>query len=143
MSVAGLERVAYLDFSLGVRAGCWRRLHVALIARWCAPRLDRQLAAGASPGATAVLAARAQRIAERGTRLRVADGLARAVRDAQATAPTVSAAVVPHRQEVQASGTVLATLERRLRAPKPVTPRGVAIASCVADRARELAVPAQ
>ena len=57
----------------------------------------------------------------------LAEGLARAIRDAHATTPGFSAAVRPQRQEVLAARAVLGTLERRLRAPEPVTARGVAL----------------
>jgi hypothetical protein len=127
MAVSRWERVASSPFSLRVGVGWWRRIRLAVIARWCAGRLDRQLAAGASPRASAILAARAQTITGRDSRMRLADGLARAIRDAQDTAPGFSAAVRPHRQEVLAARTVLATLDRRLRAPEPVTARGVAL----------------
>jgi hypothetical protein len=55
----------------------------------------------------------------------VAAGLARAVRDAEAASHGFSAAVQPDRREVLAARTVIATLRRRLRAPEPVTARGV------------------
>ena len=127
MALSRSERVASPPFSLRVGAGWWQRVRVALIVWWRAARLDRQLAAGASPRASAVLALRAQRITGRRSRIRLADGLARAIRDAQGKTPGFSAAVRPHRREVLAARTVLATLDRRLRAPEPVTARGVAL----------------
>lgn len=127
MALARVERVASSPFSLRVGVGWWQRIRLALIAWWCAGRLDRQLAEGTSPRASAVLALRAQRITGRHSRRRLADGLARAIRDAQATTPGFSAAVWPHRQEVLAARTVLAAIDRRLRAPEPVAARGVAL----------------
>jgi hypothetical protein len=127
VALAGLERVASPPVSLRLGAQWWQRTRLSVIAWWHAARLDRQLAAGASPHASAVLALRAQRITGRHSRMRVADGLARAIRDAQDTTPAFSAAVRPHRQEVLAARGVLATLDRRLRAPEPVTPRGVTL----------------
>jgi hypothetical protein len=57
----------------------------------------------------------------------VADGLARAMRDARATTVGFSAAVGPDRRELLAARTVLGALERRLRASEPVSVRGVAM----------------
>lgn len=127
MALSRSERVASPPFSLRVRARWCSRVRPAWIVWWRAARLDRELAAGASPRASALLALRAQRITGRRSRRRLADGLARAIRDAQATTPGFSAAVRPHRREVLAARTVLATLDRRLRAPEPVTARGVAL----------------
>jgi hypothetical protein len=59
--------------------------------------------------------------------MRLADGLARAIRDAEGATPGFSAAVQPHRQEVVAARAALSILERRLRNPEPVTARGVAL----------------
>jgi hypothetical protein len=59
--------------------------------------------------------------------VRVAAGLARAVRDAEATTRGLTAAVRPDQHEVIAARTVLATLDLRLRAPEPVTAHGVAL----------------
>ena len=127
MALSPLECVASPPFTPRLGAGWWQRLCVALIAWWRAARLDRELAAGASPDASAALARRAQRITGRRRRMCLAEGLARAIRDAHATTPGFSAAVRPQRQEVLAARAVLGTLERRLRAPEPVTARGVAL----------------
>jgi len=77
------------------------------------------------PGAARRRRIRGERITSRRQRERVADGLARVVRDAQAVTHGFSAAVHPDRREVLAARTVIAALHRRLRAPEPVTPRGV------------------
>jgi hypothetical protein len=98
-----------------------------LIAWLQAAELDRQLAAGASPRATAVLSIRASRITAPRSRRRLADGLARALRSAQDTTPGVSAAVRPDVREVLAARAVLVALDRRLRAPEPVTAHGLAM----------------
>jgi hypothetical protein len=98
-----------------------------MLAWWGAPGLDRQLAAGASPQGSRVLALRARRITSRRTRGRIADGLARVMRDARATRVGFSAAVAPDRRQLLAARTVLGALERRLRAPEPVAARGVAL----------------
>jgi hypothetical protein len=60
-------------------------------------------------------------------RERLAAGLARAVHDAEATTRGASAVIRPDPREVMAARTVLATLDRRLRAPAPVSARGVAL----------------
>ena len=49
------------------------------------------------------------------------------LRSATDTAPGFTAAVRPHRREVLAARTVIETLARRLRAPAPVSARGMAI----------------
>ncbi len=127
MSVADLERISYPPFSLRPGAGRWRSVRLALIAGWRAGELDRQLAAGMSPDAGELLTIRGERLSSRRYRARIAAGLARVVRDAEATTRGFSAAVRPDRREVIAARTVLAALDRRLRAVEPVSPRGVAM----------------
>ena len=127
MSVADLERISYPPLSRRRGESRWRRVPLALIAGWRAAELDRQLAAGASPDASALLAIRSQRLTGRRYRARVAAGLARAVRDAQNTTHGFSAAIRPDRREVVAARTVLAALYRRLRAGEPVSAQGVAL----------------
>jgi hypothetical protein len=143
MSVADLERFSYAPRLPSAR-GLGRHMRLALVAAWRAGELDRQLAAGASPDASALLAIRARRLMSRAHRARVAAGLARAVRDANATRPGLSAAVRPDAREVIAAGAVLATLQARLRADEPVTPRGVALLeSLLADGTSELYRPTE
>jgi hypothetical protein len=108
-------------------SGGFSRVRLAVSAWWRAPGLDRQLAAGASPQESMLLALRARRITSRRGRGRVGDGLARAMRDARATRVGFSAAVGPDRRELLAARTVLGALERRLRGPEPVGARGVAL----------------
>jgi hypothetical protein len=127
MAVSRLERAAYPPFGLRSRARLWQRVYHAFAATFYAGQLDRQLAGGASPGASAVLAIHAERITGGRSRARVADGLARVRRDAQVAQPGFTAAIRPHRSEVIAARVVLEILERRLRAPEPVTARGVAL----------------
>jgi hypothetical protein len=127
MSVADFDRVSYPSLSLPQRGSRWRRLRLALIATCRAAELDRQLAVGASPGASPLLAIRGQRLTGRRYRVRVAAGLARAVRDAQASPHGLSAVVRPDGVEVIAARTVIAALDRRLRAAEPVSPQGVAM----------------
>ena len=131
MSASRLESVGYPPLKLRVGGSLWRRIRVLLVAYWRAPAVDHQLALGASPRANAVLALRARRITSGRTRLRVADGLARAVRDAEVAAPGISAAVQPDRREVLAARIALEALERRLRASEAVTARGVAMLSAL------------
>jgi hypothetical protein len=127
MAVTRLERAAYVSFRLRSRAALWQRTYLALFAWWQVGQLDRRLAEGTSPSASPVLAIHAERITGQRERSRVADGLARARRDAHTASPGFSAAVRPQASEVRAAHIVLETLERRLRAPEQVTPRGVAL----------------
>jgi hypothetical protein len=127
MTVTNLERVAYPSLGLRWRARLWQRICLTLLARWHAGELDRRLVAGIRPSADALLAIHAERITGRRSRVRVADGLARAQREAQTVAPGFSAAIRPHRSEVVAARAVLDTLEHRLGCPRSVTARGVAL----------------
>jgi hypothetical protein len=124
-SLAGPERLSYPPRPLGPGVARQRRIRLALLARWRGAELDRQLAAGARPSPGTLLAVRGERITSRRHRERVADGLARVLRDAQAATHGFSAAAQPDRGEVLAARTVIAALRRRLCAPEPVTPRGV------------------
>ena len=125
--MAGRERVDRRRSVLRRGEPWWRRIGLVFLVRRRAASLDRQLAAGAGPRASAVRALRAERITSRRSRTHVADGLARALRDARGVRPGFSAAVRPHCSEVLAARTVLETLERRLRATEPVTARGMAL----------------
>lgn len=127
MSVADLERISYPPFSLRRGGGLWRRVRLALIAGWHAAELDRQLAAGVSPWESELLAIRSERLTGKRYRARMAAGLARVVRDADATTRGFTAAVRPDRREVIATRTVITTLDRRLRAAEPVSAQGVAL----------------
>lgn len=127
MSVADLERISYPPFSLRPGGGRWRRVRLALIAGWRAGELDLQLAAGVSADASELLAIRSERLTGKRYRARMAAGLARVVRDADATTRGFSAAVRPDRREVIAARTVITTLDRRLRAAEPISPQGVAL----------------
>jgi hypothetical protein len=109
-------------------AGSWRRragLSWSAFAR--AIQADRDLAAGTSSLPAEVLALRAQRITRRRPRLRLAGGLARALRSADGSTPVLTAAVRPNGREVLDARTVLSALERRLRTPDPVGARGMAM----------------
>lgn len=89
--------------------------------------LDHQLAAGASPQASAALEARARRIVGSRNRRRVADGLARTLSAAGMTRPVFTAAARPRAKEVLDASTVLATLDRHLRGSEPVAPAAIAM----------------
>jgi hypothetical protein len=144
MSVADLERLSCPPVSLLPGGGWARRVRLALIATWRAGELDRQLADGASPSADAPLAIRGRRLTSRRYRARVAAGLARAVRDAEAPTRGFSAAIRPDRREVLAARTVLATLDRRLRAPEPVSAQGIAmLESLLTEGASPLYLPTE
>ena len=144
MSVADLERLSNPPLPRLPGGGWCRRVRLALTARWRAGELDRQLAEGASPGASALLAIRCRRLTGRRYRARVAAGLARRVRDAEATTRGFSAAIRPDRREVVAARTVLATLDRRLRAPEPVSAQGIAmLESLLTDGASPLYLPTE
>lgn len=106
---------------------CWRRIRLSAVVRREAARLDRELASGISPQTSEALALRARRIAGRGNRVTVASELARALFSAEDAAPGFTAAELAHHHEVLAERTVIAAVERRLRAPEPVAPRGMAM----------------
>jgi hypothetical protein len=89
--------------------------------------LDRRLAAGCSPETDAALAMRAHRITSRRGRRRVADGLARALSTIEPGRPVLTAAARPNLEEVRAARSLLASLERRLRADEQIAPRGAAM----------------
>jgi hypothetical protein len=114
-----------------------------MAAWWHGAKLDRQLAGGMDPGSSAALALRAQRITARRNRRRLADGLAGTLDRAQANAPALSAAIPPQTGEVLAASAVLAALEGRLRAPDPVSARGLAmLQALLTDAASPLYQPA-
>jgi hypothetical protein len=103
------------------------RVPARLEAWWRSAELDRQLAAGASPEGTAALTVRARALTGRRSRRRIAAGLVRARRSARDSGFGLSAAVRPHADEVHAARVVLSAIDRRLRAPTPVTARGLAM----------------
>jgi hypothetical protein len=101
-------------------AGLWQRL----AARILADRLDRELAAGASPDSSPMLALRAQVLV--GTRFRrgVAAGAQRILDAAAGRRLPVPVS----RSRVRASSAELSELIRKLVAPGPVSAQGVAAA---------------
>jgi len=115
----------------------WHRL----VARCQAGRLDRELAGGASPDASAALAARAMRLTSLDYRRDLAASLRRImaatgepalVWSAQVAAPESPGTARPPRvplrhARISQSARVLAELASRLAAPGPVPVRGVAM----------------
>jgi hypothetical protein len=116
----------------------WRRL----LARWQAGRLDRELAQGASPEASASLAARAARLTSMEYRRDLAASLQRIVLatgeplparpSRTVAAPKATGIAHPprlplHRARISRSARLLAELAGRLAEPGPVPAQGVAI----------------
>jgi hypothetical protein len=108
-------------------AGRWHRIRLSAFVRWGAAWLDRELAAGISPQTSEALAIRARRITGQRSRANVASGLIRALFSAEDAAPGFTAAEQAHHREVLAARAVIAALDRRLCAPEPVAPRGMAM----------------
>jgi hypothetical protein len=111
----------------------WHRV----LARARAARLDRELAAGMSPEASATLAARALRLTSPGFRRDLATSLQRilaAAGDPPALPRSPATAARPPRipprpERVRQSAPLLAALASRLAAPGPVPAQGVATLS--------------
>jgi hypothetical protein len=127
MGHPGIEHVGPQGVSFRFGARHRWRIRVAVIAWWQAGELDRQLAAGANPRASPVLALRAKKITAPRSRRRIAAGLAGTLRRVQDTRIGLTAAVRPQVREVVAARAVFAALDRRLCAPEPVTARGLAM----------------
>jgi hypothetical protein len=102
------------------------RVHDHIVARLHAGRIDRDLASGASPDASAASALRARALTTTRTRRGLAYGLQRGI--AAATMPAAAAVTgAPlNRAGVLAASADLAELRRRLLANGPVGVRGVA-----------------
>jgi len=100
---------------------------LALAVWWRGAELDRRLAAGEDPRADDALALRARRLTTARGRRHVADGLAGVLRSAGNGRPVFTAAVRSRSGELLEVDAVIATIERRLRAPEPVAAQGVAI----------------
>jgi len=110
----------------------WHRV----LARSRAARLDRELAGGVSPEASATLAARALRLTSAGFRRDLATSLQRilaAAGEPSAVPRSPAAAARPPRiplslERVRQSAPLLAALASRLAEPGPVPVQGVAMA---------------
>jgi hypothetical protein len=122
------------------RVSPWHRL----LARVLAASLDRQLASGARPEGSAVLAARAMTLTSAGYRRALAASLRRVLAASGAPAPhsrplsltaarSAGAALRPYvplrRDRIAGSAAELAGLAERLAARGPVAARGVALVS--------------
>jgi hypothetical protein len=102
-------------------------LRLAATARWRSITLDRELAAGANPTSSPLLAARAAQLTSPRSRRRVAAGLAGAFQSAQNRRPRIAAALPPQASEVLEARAVLNALRRRLGGSGAVNARGVAM----------------
>lgn len=142
MNVPRLEHASPSRIATAHWPGRRPRVPARVIAWWQSAELDRLLASGTAPAASAALSARARTITRARSRLQIAGGLARARRSARDTRPGLSAAIRPHADEILAARVVLGALDRRLRAAEPVTPRGMAmLRTLLTDGASALYAP--
>jgi hypothetical protein len=102
------------------------RLGDRLAARWRARALDRALADGVSPEASAALSLRAQRLTEPDCRWSIAGALRRIVREAQQPRRTRLGRIEPNLRAVSAASDALRQLADTLDDPGPVAAHGVA-----------------
>jgi hypothetical protein len=102
------------------------RLRDRLVARLRRRRLDRALARGASPEASAALALRAQHLTEPEQRGSIARELRRIIREAHGARRPALGRIVPSRARVRAARDELIRLADTLEEPGPVTAGGVA-----------------
>lgn len=101
------------------------RLRDRLAAHWRARRLDRDLAEGVPPEASAALALRAQRLTEPDWRWSMAGALRRVVREAKADRRQ-RLRVTPDVRAVRSAAEELSRLADTLDDPGPVAAQGVA-----------------
>jgi hypothetical protein len=88
-------------------------------------RLDEELAAGVRPGSDPLLRERSRYLLSQETRLKMASGLRRALR--QGERPALHTSQIPVRsQAVRDAAPTLETLARRLRGPLPIATQGAA-----------------
>ncbi len=100
-------------------------LGARMVARWRRASLDRALAQGEDPAASAALAARTTQLSAPASRARIAAGLERMALDAEARRPPF--AVAPSRPAVRANRTELIELAAWLRRDRPLYARGIAM----------------
>ena len=114
-----------LDQGLIARAARpWERL----LARVCAARLDRELARGASPDASAALALRARALLRPDTQSQLAQRVARVLAEGTGPPPRVMGSRFPvRRNSVQAAAATFKLLVDRLLAPGPLPVQGIAM----------------
>ena len=103
-----------------------RSVRARMMARLRAGRFDRALAVGVPAPAGSALAVHAARLTSVAERQAVARALRRAVRDAKDTRATRSGRVPMHRANIASAETLIDEVTRRLHAPDPVSPRGMA-----------------
>jgi hypothetical protein len=97
-----------------------------LAARLGAARLDAALAIGESPDATVALALRARLLTGTENRRHLADGLQRALDEAQKPPAALIMRAPLNRAQILSASSELGELRRRLLADGPVAARGVA-----------------
>lgn len=102
------------------------RLRDRVSAHWRARRLDRDLAEGVPPEASAALALRAERLTEPDWRWSMAGALRRVLRDAHADRRQRPGRVTPNRRAVNSAAEELHRLADTLDDPGPVAAQGVA-----------------
>ena len=102
------------------------RLWDRLAARIRPRRLDRALAGGTPPEASAALALRAQQLTEPDSRGSIAKALRRILREAQQGCRPALGRVMPSRAQVRAAREQLSHLADTLEEPGPVAAGGVA-----------------
>ncbi len=95
-------------------------------------RLDRQLAEGADPAASAELEHRATQLGSTAERARIANALVEALGDARRGEP-MTLRTRPQREVVRDAADDILTLVLRLRDDRPVAPQGVARAARLAE----------
>ncbi len=104
-----------------------KELLAPAIARVCATRIDRHLAAGTEPWHSPVYAARCRRLSDPRSRRMLARSLERLVDQAEAPARlSLTSAVAPSRRRVREARPLLLMVASRLRGDGPVNPRGLA-----------------
>jgi hypothetical protein len=109
-------------FVLVQRPSLWDRLATRVRPR----RLDRALAGGTPPEASAALALRAQQLTEPESRGSIAQALRRILREAQQGPRPALGRVIPSRARVRAAREELSRLADTLEDPGPVDAVGVA-----------------
>jgi hypothetical protein len=104
---------------LGVRLRLW----------WHRVELDERLAAGEQPAAGTLVRARAEQLASRGERARLAQALSDTVREAHKAAPVHGARLPLRRREVRACQEDILALIQRLADGRPIDVQGAAMVS--------------
>jgi hypothetical protein len=103
--------------SLGRRLSLW----------WHRVELDEQLAAGAQPPAGTLLRERAEQLASRRERAKLARGLERALREARRAKPMYGVRLPLRRREIRNCDEDIIALIRRLEDASPIDVQGAAM----------------